>query len=102
MSITQAEYDKKAQELKRRQHDLNAQLQDHAEANDNFSNTLIILLNLASRAHELFRSSRPEQKNQLLRYVFSNLRVDGRNLDYSMRSPFDLLANTAERPLWSG
>jgi ABC transporter substrate binding protein len=58
---------------------------------------------LASRAAELFESSKPEQKRQLLAFVFSNLRLKGKKLEYSLRSPFDFKllrgAQAAELPV---
>jgi hypothetical protein len=50
------------------------------------------LISLASRAAELFVRSKTEQKRQLLAFVFSNLRLRGKKLEFSLRSPFDLIA----------
>ena len=57
--ITQAEYDKKASELKQRQYELNDKLKRVIEADESYSITLITLLNICSRA-ELFESSKVE------------------------------------------
>ena len=42
--------------------------------------TLESLISLASRAAELFERSKPEQKHELLAFVFSNLRLKGKKL----------------------
>jgi hypothetical protein len=55
---------------------------------------------LASRAAELFERSKPEQKRQLLAFVFSNLRLKGKKLEYSLRSPFDLMVNRPSYSNW--
>jgi site-specific DNA recombinase len=55
---------------------------------------------LASRAAELFERSKIEQKRELIAFVFSNLRLNGKKLDYSLRSPFDLMVNRRDHSSW--
>jgi len=57
---------------------------------------------LASRAAELFERSKTEQKRQLIAFVFSNLRLRGEKLDFSLRSPFDLMVDRQSYPSWLG
>jgi len=58
------------------------------------------LLDIASNAHDLFVSSEIEEKRQLMGFVFSNLKIRGKNLEYSMRRPFNMLVNTSNRQEW--
>ena len=55
---------------------------------------------MASRAAELFERSKIEQKRQLIAFVFSNLRLSGKKLDFSLRSPFDLMVNRPDYASW--
>ena len=55
---------------------------------------------MASRAAELFERSKTEQKRELLAFVFSNLRLRGKTLEFSLRSPFDLMVNRADHAGW--
>jgi hypothetical protein len=64
--------------------------------------TLESLIYLASRAAELFERSKTEQKRQLVVFVFSNLRLRGKKLEFSLRSPFDLMVNRANYSSWLG
>ena len=57
---------------------------------------------MASRAAELFERSKIEQKRELIAFVFSNLQLRGKKLEYSMRSPFDLMVNRATYEEWLG
>jgi hypothetical protein len=57
---------------------------------------------LASRAAEIFARSKVEQKRQLIAFVFSNLQMRGKKLEFSMRSPFDLMVNRASYASWLG
>jgi hypothetical protein len=58
------------------------------------------LISVASRAAELFERSKTEQKRELLAFVFSNLRLRGKKLEFSLRSPFDLMVNRADHSSW--
>ena len=93
--ITQDEYDKKARELKERQTEIALRIEQHQKGEGDFRTTLESLISLASRAAELFERSKSEQKRQLLAFVFSNLRLRGKKLEFSLRSPFDLMVNRA-------
>ena len=60
------------------------------------------LISLASRAVQLFERSKTEQKRELIALVFSNLRLKGKNLEFSLRSPFDLMVNRLDYTSWLG
>lgn len=63
------------------------------EADENFSITVNYLLNLSLRAYELFESSKVEQKRQLINFVLSNLKLRGKNLEFELKKPFNVLIN---------
>ena len=98
--ITQDEYDKKAIELKQRQYELNNQLKKIIEADENYSITLISLLNICSKAPELFESSKVEQKRQLINFLLSNLKLRGKNLEFNLKKPFDVLVSLDHCSNW--
>jgi len=64
--------------------------------------TLESLISLASRAVELFERSKAEEKRQLIAFVFSNLRLRGKKLEFALRSPFDLMVNRPDYSSWLG
>lgn len=101
-SITQDEYDRKARELKNRQTKLALQIEQHQEGECAFQTTLESLISLASRAGEIFERSKVEQKRQLLAFVFSNLKLRGKKLEVSLRSPLDLMVNRQGYAGWLG
>jgi site-specific DNA recombinase len=101
-SITQDEYDNKARELKQRQTEIALRTEQHQKGEGDFRTTLESLISLASRASELFERSKTEQKRQLLAFVFSNLWLKGKKLEFSLRSPFDLMVNRTSYSSWLG
>jgi hypothetical protein len=44
--------------------------------------------------------SKIEEKRQLIAFVFSNLRMKGKKLEFSLRSPFDLMVNRRDYSGW--
>jgi hypothetical protein len=60
------------------------------------------LISVASRAAEIFERSNTEQKRQLIAFVFSNLRLRGKKLEFALRSPFDLMVNRRSYASWLG
>jgi hypothetical protein len=95
LSKCEIEYDKKGRELKQRQAEIALRIEQHQKGEGDFRTTLESLISVASRAAELFERSKTEQKRQLVGFVFSNLRLRGKKLEYSLRSPFDLMVNRA-------
>jgi hypothetical protein len=77
--ITQSDYDKKARELKERQTEIGLRIEQHQQGDGDYRTTLESLISLASRAAELFEGSKPEQKRELIAFVFSNLRLRGKS-----------------------
>ena len=75
-------------------------IEQHSKGQDQFRTTLESLISLASRAADIFERSKTEQKRQLIAFVFSNLALKGKKLEYSMRSPFDLMVNRATYASW--
>jgi hypothetical protein len=98
--ITQDEYDKKARELKGRQNEIALRIEQHQEGEGDYRTTLESLISVASRAADIFERSKTEQKRELIAFVFSNLRLKGKKLEYSLRSPFDLMVNRADHTSW--
>lgn len=80
-------------QLQNRRMEINALMERHTDADGEFKIALSTLLSLSSRIGDLFDRSKPEEKRRLIGFVFSNLQMDGKNLIYSMRKPFDLFVN---------
>ena len=89
-SITKSDYDKKKQELAIERDNIQSQIIKLNDANDDFEITLEYLLDIASRSYSLFKSSGIETKRKILKLVFPNFYLDGKNLSYDIRKPFDL------------
>lgn len=89
-SITKTEYQKIKYELSVQRENLEAQITKLNDANDDFEITVEYLLDIASKSYSLFKSSRIDKKRRILKLVFPNFYLDGQNLSYDIRKPFDL------------
>lgn len=59
-------------------------------------------LEIVSNIKEIFVSSKLDEKQQLLNFMFSNLKLDAERLDLELREPFNLMANMQEEHIWRG
>lgn len=101
-SITQDVYDKKSKQLSTEMHNIEVNLNKYTEANEEFAITLEYLIQLASKAKDIFKSSGIEQKRKILKLVFPNLYLEGKTVTFSMNKPFDSMVKSAELRKWQG
>lgn len=94
--ITTEMYDKYLREYKEKQAEILGQMQDHSDADEQFYLTANITLRIAKQAKEVFTSSEPTEKRQLLGFLLQNCSLDGKKLDITMRSPFNLMLNCSD------
>ena len=72
----------------------------HEQADKNYYIQMGRLLELASRAHELFTRSKVDQKIRLLQSLLSNLTLSGKKLSISLQEPYNLIFEHASRSQW--
>lgn len=99
-SITHDEYDKLIVETKKREEQLHDEMRSHSKADETFLISCSYLLELLKRASDLFERSQPAQKNQLLRFVLANAKVDGEKLVWDLKSPFSGIAQCVKTKEW--
>jgi hypothetical protein len=86
--------------LKGRQNEIALRIEQHQEGEEDYRTTLESLISVGSRAADIFERSKTEQKRELIAFVFSNMRLRGKKLEYSLRSPFDLMVDRADHTSW--
>lgn len=100
VSITQDQYNKKNNELRAEQYNINEQIKQYHNADEEYSITLQYMVDIASRANELFKSSGNDKKRRIINIVFSNLYLNGETLEFTMKKPFDKLTNLSKGLNW--
>ncbi len=98
--ITTDEYDKKAEELKQKQYEIDLKLRQYSKADESFATTVSTLLDVTSRAYAIFESSKDERKRQILNFLFSNLTLEGKKLNFNLKAPFDAVLVASNHSNW--
>lgn len=100
--LDKAEFEAKKKKLKDRQYEINELIYSFDEADDKFSKCLIDLINIATGALDDFKGSDVTRKRELLNFVFQNLSLRGKKLEYTMRYPFSEFAKCSKLEEWWG
>lgn len=98
--ITKDVYDKKHQDYHDKIQLLNIELEEHDKGNHDYQTTVTTVFSLARRAKEIFESSDPNEKRVFLNYLLQNPTVSEKKLEFTLRSPFNLVLEMSGRPNW--
>lgn len=81
MGITVADYDKYVMKTKAAMDELDRKLVEYTNNDKSFVVTSSYLLQLASRAKQIFDGSQPFKKNKILRMLLANCLLDGKGFN---------------------
>ena len=98
--ISAQTYDIKVADYKQKQVEITKQIELHTNADEEYYNQAGKLLEVISRASEIFRSSETEEKHELMKFLFLNLTLNGEILEFTLRKPFDTIFEHVTRQLW--
>ncbi len=93
-------YDKKYKDFRAKQEQIKSKLSNLENADETYYQTVTSLLQLASKAPELFKRSEMLQKRELLKLTLQNLVLKGDKLEFNLLKPFDLLLDLSKTGLW--
>ena len=101
LSITKGIYDKKHQEYQDQIQTLEIEMSEHRKADYDYQTTVATVVSVARRAKTIFEnSSEPADKRAFLSFVLQNPTVNGKKLDFTLASPFNLVLELADSPNW--
>jgi len=92
-------FNEKLKELKEKQAEINERMQTYTDADKTFYLTANKVLNMAKRAKEAFLSSEVGEKRQLLNFLLQNLTLDGKKLNFELKTPFDTVLQANKFPI---
>ena len=93
--IDAAFFDQKQSEWREEQRRLRDTIAEHETANESYIAEGIMLMELASRAADLFEKQTASEKRRLLEFVLSNCSWAGGEMTVEFRQPFDMIADVA-------
>ncbi len=91
---------RKMNEWREEQNQIMAKIRNHQNANQNYLEEGIKILELANKAYSLYQKQNPHQKARLLKIVQSNSTWDGLSVRPVYKKPFDLIAKGLENENW--
>lgn len=97
--LSKEEYEEIMVDLQVDRHNLETKMQRLTHADSSFNEMLGTIFALASKAHELFKSSELDEKRRIITILFPNLQMNGGKLVFTTREPFDLFLNLPDRVL---
>lgn len=95
--ITPEQHDKIVDKLTSRQDELNEQLESLTSGNKDFLITSSYLLDLASRAEELFKCSDNKLRSELVGFLLSNIQLNDKKLSFTVNYPFSAMGVSKEK-----
>lgn len=95
-------FEKMVNKISERQKKIQQELADHSDGDKAFAIGATYILELCSRAVELFdaESTSLEQKRFLIDFVLSNMALDGKKLVFTLKEPFDVIAEFSKTSNW--
>jgi len=100
VSITKDIYDKKMQSLKDQQTKLGIELEEHTKADHDYKTTIATVFTIARNAKKIFDSSETHEKRAFLNFILQNPVVNGKNLEFTTKKPWNLVLELASTPTW--
>ncbi len=98
--ITEVLYQRKSDEYRENQKKLQRQRDNIELIDDGYFGTVFHLLNLAKSAPKLFQKANIEQKRSLLQIVLSNFSLDGDQLRWKLKEPFETMVLCSQNSSW--
>lgn len=89
VSITKDMFNSKLKEYKEKQANLEAQMAQYTSADESFYVNANILLHAIKKASQVFEGSEPATQRQILNFLLQNLKLDGKKLNFELKTPFD-------------
>lgn len=99
-SITGDIFAKKDREIKEEIANLKTDIAMNDIADEKFKTLVITVMEFATEAHELFLYANVSEKRSLIDFVFSDITLTGKTLEYTLRKPFDLMVDLASCSAW--
>src|SRR6185437_10012561 len=95
-------FEKMVKEIESKQKSILDDLEDHGNGDKAFVIGASYILEVCSRAIELFEaeSTKLDQKRYLINFVLSNMTWDGKKLHFTLKEPFDAIASLAKTENW--
>jgi len=97
--ITKELFNKKNKQYEKEKQEIELEIEKHKKADKKWFKTAVLYLELSQKAKELFQKASAKRKNELLNFVFQNLTLKDKKVQFTYKKPFDILVNCQNRSL---
>ena len=101
-SITQEQYNKKLDTIMKEKEDIEERLYNYSKLTFNGLSSLKDLIHLISNIPDIYKNSNYDEKRKILKLLYSNLFLEGKNCLFSIRKPLEILLSRGHHQIWSG
>lgn len=98
--VSKEVHDEKRAEMAAKRDEIIYEIEQYNKADDNFTNSLIGMVEVAYGAHDAFMRGTAEQKKRLMNFVMSHMELKGSTLCYRLKKPFDSFINCSDLKEW--
>ena len=77
---------------------LNIELEEHSRGDFEYQTTVASVFSVARRSRQIFEGSETKEKRAFLGYLLQNPTVQGKNLEFTIHSPFNLILDYTSSP----
>jgi site-specific DNA recombinase len=95
-------FERMVKKIEKRQKEILDDIKDHSAGDKAFVIGASYLLDVCSRAVELFdaESTKVEQKRYLIDFILSNVTLDGEKLQFNLKEPFEAVISLSKTGKW--
>ncbi len=99
-TVDQQDFVDKRAKLRQSQIDIEEKISASRAGDDGFQDAMLTVLNVCSRARQIFQGSTIAEKRSILNFILSNLQLKGTTLCYEYKKPFNELVNNTSCLEW--
>lgn len=89
--LPQATYEAKQEQIAKQRQELEATAEKYKTIDSSMKENICKVMSMSCNISEIFDKASPTRKNQLLKLLISDCKLNGKVLEYKVKAPFDKL-----------
>lgn len=89
--LPQATYEAKQEQIAKQRQELEATAEKYKTIDSSMKENICKVMSMSCNISEIFDKASPTRKNQLLKLLMSDCKLNGKVLEYKVKAPFDKL-----------
>ena len=98
--LPQATYEAKQEQIAKQRQELEATAEKYKTIDSTMKESICKVMSMSCNISEIFDKASPTRKNQLLKILISDCKLNGKVLEYKVKAPFDKLLSCTNYKKW--